>query len=141
MPLSEHIDKHYQSLREYLCPPDKDLTEAWRRLNTVFFDIGSSQQRSVLDEKGEPLKAMTPELNEWCRRRVRKRLLDHFKPKTVGRTKTIKWSEDSLDSRSGDATQAYYTPGNNDDQKVSTKMEQASAQQIRQQTSIIIIDE
>lgn len=84
MPLTEHIDKHYQSLRYYLCPPNGDLTEALRRLDTVSFDIGSCQ-RSVLDEKGEPIKVMTPELNEWCKIRVRKRLLDHYKPKTVGR--------------------------------------------------------
>jgi hypothetical protein len=48
-----------------------------RRLDTVYFDIGPSQ-RSVLDSNGEPYKTMTPELNDWCRRRIRNRLLKQF---------------------------------------------------------------
>lgn len=89
MPRAEHIDKHYQSLRHYLCPPSADLDEALRRLNVVCFDIGFAQ-RSVLDDKGEPIKAMTSELNAWCRRRMRVYLLDHFNPNAKTRMEARK---------------------------------------------------
>jgi len=82
MPLGEHIDSHYQSLVCYLAPTGADFEEATRRLDTVCFDIGPAQ-RTVLDDKGDPIKVMTPELNTWCRKRVRKHLLKHFAVKQV----------------------------------------------------------
>lgn len=74
MPLGEHIDKHHESLLGYLAPKGVDRAEALRRLDTVCFDIGPAQ-RSVLNNKGEAIKVMTPELNVWCRDRVRGKLL------------------------------------------------------------------
>jgi hypothetical protein len=75
--LGEHIDKYYECLMSYVAPKGADRKGALRRLDTVYFDIGPSQ-RSVLDSKGEPYKTMTPELNDWCRRRIRNRLLKQF---------------------------------------------------------------
>jgi hypothetical protein len=77
MPLEEHIDRHYASLLLYLAPRGIQREEAMRRLDTVCFEIGPSQ-RSVLDKKGEPITVMTPELNDWCRKRVRDQLLTRF---------------------------------------------------------------
>lgn len=74
MSLSEHIDKHYRTLICYLAPKGVDRGEVLRRLDTVCFDIGPAQ-RSVLDDKGESIKVMTPELNSWCRDRIRGKLL------------------------------------------------------------------
>jgi hypothetical protein len=77
MPVGKHIDEHYKSLVFYLAPTGATLEGALQRLDTVCFDIGPAQ-RTVLDRQGEPIKAMTPELNTWCRERVQGHLEKHF---------------------------------------------------------------
>jgi hypothetical protein len=77
MPLEEHIDRHYASLLLYLAAKGTQREETLRRLDTVCFEIGPLQ-RSFLNSKGEPYKTMTPELTDWCKRRIRKRLLKQF---------------------------------------------------------------
>lgn len=133
MPLTEHIDTHFRSLRLYLCPPNAGLEEALRRLDTVWFDIGSSQ-RSVLDEDGDkPVKMTTPEINALCRARVRIHLRSHFRSKAVRRLKAREQSEDSLSSSSEDETQLVTRQEKSKINKGGTTRERAQ--------SIIVIDD
>lgn len=76
-PLAEHITKHYAELKHYLLAQNADQVESLRRLHCIHFAIGKDQQ-GVLTHDGTPYKDMTPELEEWCKERIRHKVLRHF---------------------------------------------------------------
>lgn len=75
--IDEHIDTHYEELKQYLLARNADKSEALRRLNGVHFAIGK-EQLGVLDANSAPIREMTPELEEACKVVMRSKLRVHF---------------------------------------------------------------
>jgi len=81
--LAEHIDKHWESLAEFLMANCADAAESLRRLAKIAFTVGPAQS-GVTDALGEPIRYITPRMNERCRERVKRLLRAEFTKKAQG---------------------------------------------------------
>lgn len=81
-PITTHIDRQFEDMKEWLFHDNADQQTAPERLRKVSFEIGAHQS-GVLDQQGDPLEAMTPDLRDGCLRRMQRHLEKHF-----GKTRT-----------------------------------------------------
>jgi len=82
--LQAHIDNHYEALGIYLLAHGADEAESLTRLKKITFTVGASQS-GVTNVSGKPIRLITPEMNESCRRQIRGLLRKHFvKKETLG---------------------------------------------------------
>ncbi|RMY70372.1 hypothetical protein D0864_10899 [Hortaea werneckii] len=79
--LSAHIDKQWEHAKLFLLSAGVDEKESMRRLDLITFRVGPTQ-RNVLGSDGKAIKVITTEMNELCKKHLRKKISRHFQAGT-----------------------------------------------------------
>lgn len=92
--LDEHIERHWESLKNYLLAYGVNRAESLRRLDTVRLKIGPAQN-GILNPDGDPMKEMTEARHDFCKTKIRGKVLEHFMRKAMEPRMVVKRDSDS----------------------------------------------